>query len=193
MSTGQVMEQKGHYLDSLVSLALFVCMTLVVQRGTIACSGSVARDVSTAHGGSGASAGASGSSDAAAGGASGTAGAAGSRVISDEPMSCVTTEGAPGISVILLPYPGAQPTCVATHQPGAADSACPTDSFYRCDPIDCSEAQALAGCCRPDGNCGLLDQGFFSSSQPLGCISSRTWVEHAAFLGRTVAPVACGN
>jgi hypothetical protein len=162
-------------------LQRLVLVVSLVPAGAIACGGSASRDASSAHGGAAAT---------AAGGASG---AGGSLVISDEPASCFTADGMPGISVILLPYSGAELGCEATRQPGAADPACPRDAFYRCDPLDCYQAETLAGCCRPDGSCGLLDVGFFGADQPLGCISRQRWIDHAAFLGRSVTPATCGN
>ena len=114
-------------------------------------------------------------------------------VISGEPQECSTADGLPGILIVILPYPGAALQCEPINQAGPLDPGCPTDSIYRCDPIDCYAAKSVAGCCRPDGLCGLLDDGFFWTTHPLGCFSRQPYVDHSAFFDSPHTAVACGK
>lgn len=120
-------------------------------------------------------------------------GTGGSLVITDEPTPCTTAEGAAGILIKILPYPGSKLECVAVAQAGTADAACADDALIRCDPIDCYPAKMLSGCCRPDHTCGLLEQGFFSPKKPLGCVSKDAWIDHPDFVGHEVTAMSCGK
>jgi len=145
-----------------------------------------------ASGGAGAS-GPGGTSGASAGaGGSATAGSAGSRVISDRPQSCTTSEGDPGIMVDVQPLPeGPRSECNALAQPGEPDANCPSEDLVRCSPMDCYPAENMVGCCRPDGMCGVLETGYFGEDLALGCISRDPWIENADALGREIVPVRC--
>jgi hypothetical protein len=177
--------------------------TIVLTFVVVACGGTTHRPGSADAGGAGIAGGGAANQagmsgvNAITGGAAdaGAAqgGSAGSLIISDEPTSCTTADGAPGILVKILPYPGSQFECVALDQPGSIDMSCPDDAVYRCDPIDCYAAKKLVGCCRPDHLCGLLEQGFFSPSKPLGCLSNQAWIDHPEFVGHDVEPKSCGN
>jgi hypothetical protein len=177
--------------------------TVVVTITVIACGGTAHRPDSADAGGvsslggdatiqagtGGSNVGVGGDADAG----SNQGGSGGTRVISDEPTSCTTADGLPGIEIKVLPYPGSQFECMALDQPGSVDPGCPEDALYRCDPIDCYAARKLAGCCRPDHTCGLLEQGFFSPTKPLGCISIQPWIDHADFVGHEVAATTCSQ
>jgi hypothetical protein len=160
----------------------------------VACGGSTKRadppDGSSAGDASGGKA--QGGSSSSTGGSGGdSAGSGGSNVISGEPESCTTSSGERGMIVDIFPFPAGSPPCVALDQPGELDPDCPSDSLYVCDPIDCYEAADLRGCCRPDGMCGLLEEGYFSFDRKLGCVSREPWIEQEDKLGRDLEPVAC--
>jgi hypothetical protein len=119
------------------------------------------------------------------------AGSGGSGVITGEPESCTTSAGELGMVVDIFPSPPLSPECLALNQLGDEDPSCPSDSLYVCDPIDCYAAVDMPGCCRPDGMCGLLEEGYFSFERKLGCVSRDPWLRNEEFLGRTLAPVSC--
>lgn len=119
------------------------------------------------------------------------AGASDGGVITGEPASCTTSEGQLGMVVDIFPYPALPPECLALDHPGDEEPSCPSDFLYVCDPIDCYAAVDMPGCCRPDGMCGLLEQGYFSLERKLGCVSRDPWLQNEEFLGRSLAPVTC--
>lgn len=114
-------------------------------------------------------------------------------VITGEPDRCTTADGAPGISVDVFPHPNVQVVCEPLHQPGAEDPACPSDGFFRCGLEDCSQVETMAGCCRPDGFCGLLETGYWGKDLALGCIAKDSWIENMRWLGHTVTAMRCGG
>jgi hypothetical protein len=123
--------------------------------------------------------------------ATGGSGGSGERVFNGEPESCTTGAGDLGMFVDVFPYPPGPPECIALAQPGDEDPSCPSDSLYVCDPVDCHRAASMPGCCRPNGECGLLEEGYFSFERELGCISRDAWLENEDFLGRDLEPVTC--
>jgi hypothetical protein len=169
----------------------------------VACGGTSKRNQTPgASGGAGTSGGVSsggqGEASSGDGGAStvgrsggNSAGSGGSGVISGEPESCMTSAGDIGMIVDIFPYPAGPPECIALDHPGEQDAGCPSDSLYVCDPIDCHAAADMPGCCRPDGMCGLLEEGYFSLGRKLGCVSREPWIENEDFLGRNLEPVTC--
>ena len=123
----------------------------------------------------------------------GSGGSAGIRIITGEPDSCVTTDGAPGILVDVFPLPeGPRLVCEALNQPGNLEANCPSDVLLECSIEDCYEARTMQGCCRPDGYCGLLDTGYWGANIQLGCISRDPWIQHGEeVLNRPVTAVRC--
>ena len=61
-------------------------------------------------------------------------------------QKCCTADGACGFQVQAL-----GPDCLQANNPGVIDPACPAFS------IPVGPGISLAGCCRPDGNCGAMD------------------------------------
>ena len=74
---------------------------------------------------------------------------------------CCTEAGKCGL---VLPNVG--PECVELNQPGTVDSECPSLE---------APGFSFPGCCRPDGNCGVLE-----SVLPLGCIPRETFAPDAS-------------
>ena len=139
--------------------------------------------------GSGESAGAStGGTNSAQAGAGGSAGVI---VISGGPKPCSTSDGRPGILVDVFPFPGPVAQCEPLRQPGAPDASCPGDSLYRCGFDDCVGVEEMAGCCRLDGQCGLLETGYFGAENALGCLDRQPWIDGARYLAEPAAPASC--
>ena len=113
--------------------------------------------------------------------------------ITDQPEPCTTSEGSPGLIIDIFPYPNVQPKCEPLNQPGAEDQACPSDWLIGCGSIDCSQLEMMPGCCRPDGFCGLLEQGYWGQDVALGCIDRNPWIDNMKWLDRPLAPVRCGD
>jgi len=120
-------------------------------------------------------------SGGAAGRGSGMSGG-GTTTITDEPVFCQTSDGADGIITDTFPQPPITPVCQPFDQPGALDDACPTGLIVQCGFDDCVGHGTMAGCCRPDGSCGLWDNGAFAPGKSLGCIDRTEWVENASWL-----------
>jgi hypothetical protein len=94
--------------------------------------------------------------------------------------------------VDVFPLPeGPRLECHALAQPGSLDPDCPSDELIVCSIEDCYEAATLAGCCRPDGFCGLLETGYWGRNLALGCISRDSWIEHADGLDHPAIPIRC--
>lgn len=130
------------------------------------------------------------------GGAAGEAagiGGSGGRVIviGGAPPDCTTDSGEPGLLVDTFPLPPAKPRCEALNQPGKLDSNCPAEPFLTCGPAECLGRAPLAGCCRPDGTCGLWDAERWAKGKGLGCISREPWVENGDAIGEARVPVSC--
>jgi len=139
--------------------------------------------------GSGESAGAStGGANSAQAGAGGSAGVI---VIGNGPKPCSTSDGRPGILVDVFPFPGPVAQCEPLRQPGAPDASCPGDWLYRCGFDDCVDVEELAGCCRPDGRCGLLETGYFGAENALGCLDRQPWIDGARYLAEAATPASC--
>lgn len=119
------------------------------------------------------------------------AGAAGVIVVPNGPTPCTTPEGEPGIIVDVFPFPGPDPRCEALAQPGTLDATCPSDELFRCGFDDCNSVEEMAGCCRPDGQCGLLETGYFGAGYALGCLDREPWVDGMKYLNRPVTPMSC--
>ena len=143
----------------------------------------------TGGSGSGESGGAStGGANSAQAGAGGSAGVI---VISNGPKACSTSDGRPGILVDVFPFPGPVAQCEPLRQPGAPDASCPGDWLYRCGFDDCVDVEELAGCCRPDGRCGLLETGYFGAENALGCLDRQPWIDGARYLAQPATPASC--
>jgi hypothetical protein len=102
--------------------------------------------------------------------------------ITEDPIPCQTDNGVDGIVVDTFPMPPIDPTCQPFDQPGRLDDACPSGPVVTCSREDCVGHGMLAGCCRPDGTCGLWDNGAFAPGESLGCIDRTEWVENAGWL-----------
>ena len=66
-----------------------------------------------------------------------------------------------------------------------------SDELIVCSIEDCYEAATLAGCCRPDGFCGLLETGLLGKKPRSRCISRDSWIEHADGLDHPAIPIRC--
>jgi len=149
---------------------------------TVAGCGVSAKTQAPASSGGNAQSGVGGAtSGGTASGGSGTSGG-GTRTITDAPVPCQTSDGADGIVTDTFPMPPIDPVCQPFDQPGALDDACPSGSVVECGFDDCVGHGTLAGCCRPDGTCGLWDDGAFAPGKSLGCIDRTEWVENASWL-----------
>jgi hypothetical protein len=147
---------------------------------------------SVTHADSDIDAGADSATEGAAG-SSGMAGDAGTQVIEEVFPNCVTGDGSPGMFADVFPLPeGPRPECHALNQPGTPDSSCSTEAMIVCSIDDCYDGEQLAGCCRPDGFCGLLETGYWDKRYPLGCISRDPWIQHAEIVGHPVTAMRCG-
>jgi hypothetical protein len=112
-------------------------------------------------------------------------------VIEAGPTPCTTGDGRSGIMVDVFPFPGPVATCQALNQPGTPDASCPTDTLFRCGFDDCVGVEEMAGCCLPNGECGLLESGYFGADHALGCLDRQPWIDGARYLSRPALPASC--
>jgi len=145
------------------------------------CGGSAKAEAPAGSGGSAQSRVGGTNSGGAAGSGSGMSGG-GTRTITEDPVHCQTSDGADGIVTDTFPLPPIDPVCQPFDQPGALDATCPSGPVVECGFDDCVDQSTLTGCCRPDGRCGLWDDGAFAPGKSLGCIDRTEWVENAFWL-----------
>jgi hypothetical protein len=90
-----------------------------------------------------------------------------------------------------FPYPSPSPRCEALDQGGNLDTKCPDEPEVTCVHNECLIDAPLAGCCRPDGTCGVWDDARFSTQKSLGCMSRDPWIENARWLGEEGEAASC--